>query len=391
MTLPSGTLRGDSSYTAGYRMIDHVSIRNFRRFKALALGDCSLINIVVGDNGAGKTALLEAIFLAVAYNPQKAVMLRQTRGLEGAFSGQMRAIEEALYAEIFYQMDPANSVEISLKGQGPECRELRIYRGRGDVEIPTDKPSELELLSPVLFEWTDADGAKHSARTRITASGIQFESTGESLPDFYFFQSQTTVPSIETATRFSNLSRQGDSDRIIDTIKRAFEWISWVGVESISGAPAVHASARGSRQRRPITTLSGAVNRFIAILVAVAQRPRGLVLVDEIENGVYYSRHAGVAQGILSAARQNSCQLFLTTHSNEWLRSLVEAAGPDVSDITLWRIEDAEDGIGTDVLRFSGDTLRAGIEYGAEVRGDASQKRSSSKGTKDTTRSRRRR
>lgn len=359
-------------------MINNLSVQNFRRFKSLTLHDCGRINIVVGDNGAGKTALLEALFLAVAHDPQKALHLRQTRGLDGAFSGAVRQIEEALYGDIFYQMNPMNSVEISLRGDGPECRTLRIFRGSGDIKMPTNNPSALVILSPILFEWTSAEGLVFTAKTKISASGVEFESTQEDLPNFYFFQTNVPVPSGETATNFSKLSVQGDSDDIAKIVKQAFEWIDWIGVESVGGAPAVHASVRGSKLRYPLTTVSGAINRFIAILVAVAQRPKGFVLVDEIENGMYYTRHAASAHAILTAARQNECQMFVSTHSKEWLRGLIEVAGKDVRDIVLWRLETDLEG-NAEILRFSGDTLRAGIEHDAEVRGDASSKASIAK------------
>jgi len=42
-------------------MIEAVELRNFRSFEKADLSDCTRINIVVGDNGSGKTALLEGL------------------------------------------------------------------------------------------------------------------------------------------------------------------------------------------------------------------------------------------------------------------------------------------------------------------------------------------
>jgi AAA15 family ATPase/GTPase len=47
-------------------MIHSIDIRNFRCFERLEIGNCRRINLLVGDNGSGKTALLEAIFLALS-------------------------------------------------------------------------------------------------------------------------------------------------------------------------------------------------------------------------------------------------------------------------------------------------------------------------------------
>ncbi len=186
---------------------------------------------------------------------------------------------------------------------------------------------------------------------------------------------------METASRFSALSRKGDADGVVSTIRAAFEWIDWLGVEVVGGAPSLHASVRGGKLKIPVTALSGAVARVIAILVAISQRKRGLVLVDEVENGIYHGRQSAVANAILSAARKNECQMFITTHSIEWLRGLIEVAGDDVADITLWRLEDnpPAGNNAISLFRFNGETLKAGIEYGAEVRGDGPPRKKSKK------------
>jgi DNA repair exonuclease SbcCD ATPase subunit len=47
-----------------HRMIESVTIENFRCFAHLT-AECAPINMVVGDNGVGKTTLLEAMFLTL--------------------------------------------------------------------------------------------------------------------------------------------------------------------------------------------------------------------------------------------------------------------------------------------------------------------------------------
>ena len=47
-----------------YQMITSLEVENFRGFRKIELSDLRRINIIVGDNSSGKTAFLEAIFLA---------------------------------------------------------------------------------------------------------------------------------------------------------------------------------------------------------------------------------------------------------------------------------------------------------------------------------------
>ncbi len=51
--------------SSGYKMIHEIEIENFRCFKRLNIFNCARINVIVGDNGAGKTSLLEALFSSV--------------------------------------------------------------------------------------------------------------------------------------------------------------------------------------------------------------------------------------------------------------------------------------------------------------------------------------
>src|SRR5437764_10211677 len=112
-----------------YRMIHSIEIRNFRCFKELSIDGCRRFNVIVGDNASGKTALLQAIFLALASSPHVAVRYRAQRGLESAFSGGLYLIEEALWRDLFYQGHWDNPISIILNGEGKESRSVVVSRG----------------------------------------------------------------------------------------------------------------------------------------------------------------------------------------------------------------------------------------------------------------------
>lgn len=352
---------------AAYRMIRSIEIDNFRCFRRLRIKDCGPINVIVGDSGSGKTALLEAIFLALCHNPQKALHLRQWRGNDAEFSGSTASIAEAFYGEFFYGLDSNQRAEIRLSGSGPEVRTLSISRGRPDVRMSRGKDSGEEITSPVDFTWTDAKGKKRTAHTRISNTGIMFEDTGETIPNFFFFAAQNRVPARETASRFSDLRKARKEREFVKVFTEVFDWIEDISVEAYAGSPVLHAAIRGTKQLLPLTAVSGGINRIAAILLAIAHRQKGIVLADEIEDGVFHTKQAAFARALLAFARNYQCQLFLTTHSQEWLVAFVQGAGKKLDDLSLWRIERGDGG--PVVERFSGRTFKAGIDYGTEVRG----------------------
>jgi AAA ATPase-like protein len=72
----------------GYQMIKSAEIRNFRCFDFVKLTDCRTLNVVVGPNASGKTAILESLFLALGVSPEIALRLRTWRGFEGQMGGK---------------------------------------------------------------------------------------------------------------------------------------------------------------------------------------------------------------------------------------------------------------------------------------------------------------
>src|ERR1700682_2958583 len=106
MTRTTQTPARRADLATRYRMIESIEIKNFRCFKHLRVKDCALINVVVGENGTGKTTLMEAIYLALCANPQGAMTLRAHRGNDGVlFAGRPESIVDALSSEFFYEME----------------------------------------------------------------------------------------------------------------------------------------------------------------------------------------------------------------------------------------------------------------------------------------------
>jgi RecF/RecN/SMC N terminal domain len=366
----SDVREGRQSYyqSTGYKMINSIIIHNFRCFKDTRIDNCRRLNVIVGDNGSGKTALLEAIFLTLSGSMEVSLRFRQQRGLDGAFSGTLRAIEQAIWRDYFYNLDWNNSISVKLLGSGDEARSLDITRAFSQLTIPLDAASPTEQTTgPLVFNWTDAKGKAHLASPGLSNSGLQLAQSTEDLPDFFYMSAGTPVGSVESATRFSEI-RQARRDRqFVATFTKEYDWIEDLSIEVSGGSPVIHAAVKGINKLIPVANVSGGINRALALLLTIASRPRSVVLVDEIEAGLYYRHLNGLWKSILSFAHTYDSQLFVTTHSEEWLEALVDTAEPELlADIALWRIERTNNG--PVIRQFSGKTLRAGIETGGEVR-----------------------
>ena len=350
----------------GFDMIREIKISNFRCFKKITVPDCKNVNIIVGDNGTGKTALVEAIFLALSGSPQVALRIRQQRGLEGAFQGSTANFDQALWGGFFYSGDLSKAISIELSGDGPENRSLRMFKGAGENLIPLDSDSEGSARRNVTFEWKDVSGKVHSYTPRIKGKDLVMPDSEEELPDFFLYAASYYGSSQENADRFSELSKEGAHTAFLDTFKAVYKWIEDIGIETLGGVPVLHAKVKGLKRKIPLNDISGGINRAIAIQLAISSRRQSVVCVDEVENGIYYAHMESFVKALLKSATAYNCQMFLTTHSAEWLQAFIKASKDHQLSTALWRIEKDEQQ--PTIRQFTGQDLALGLEFGDEVR-----------------------
>jgi ABC-type transport system involved in cytochrome c biogenesis ATPase subunit len=352
--------------TSGYLMIRSIEIKNFRCFDHLRIDDCRRVNVIVGDNGSGKTALLEAIFLALGTTTELAQRYRQQRGLNAPLSGSPRRVEEALWGDLFYKHNWDQHISVELTGDGPEARLVKLLRGPSSISIsPADAQGE-RITTSLTFQWRDSDGHWHSATPKLSEGRFDFPSTDEDLPDFFFFAANMTVSPVENAGRFSDLSQANRLGEFVATFTSEYNWIKDLSLEVLAGSPVVYATLRNG-EKLPVPNVSGGINRVLSFLLPIASRPRSVTLIDEAENGIYYKHHQAFWSAILSLTRKYEGQIFLATHNEEWLEALAiasAASGLD-QDISLWRIERGPRR--PVVYQFTGEQVIAGIRVG-EVR-----------------------
>lgn len=324
-------------------MIKSAKIENFRGFSVAEVTNCNRINIVVGKNASGKTAFLEALFMAVSANPAIANRLRAWRGYELSFSGPVEEVEDALWRDLFHKLNTNAPVKITLEGTDQHARSLQIAYGGVD-KTTLNKESEKEtrgaaLRESVIFEWRGPDN-KVSGRARPRWDGNTIEFDWEIHPSKMdvqtnFFAANRLFSSAEAAQRFSVLSRVGKRNDIVSLFANLFEGIEDMNIEIYAGVPMISSTIPGTNQKRPINLLSGGISKLVSILLAIPSNPRGVVLIDEIEAGFHHSMQKDVWRSLLKFCDAYDVQVFTTTHSKECLEAAAEIAKDNPNDFTI--------------------------------------------------------
>src|SRR2546423_15211557 len=100
----------------GSEMIDSIEIRNFRSFSQATISGCRRLNLIVGDNGRGKSALLESVFVASGPSPETALRTRAWRGMtSGVLLRTGDEIEDAVCSDLVPYLNVATISIVGLK------------------------------------------------------------------------------------------------------------------------------------------------------------------------------------------------------------------------------------------------------------------------------------
>lgn len=347
-------------------MISNINIRNFKCFKRVALDFCRPINIIVGDNGSGKTTLLEAIFITLGHSPRLALNMRQRRGLDGTFVGDLGAVEEAVWGDLFFDWD--QPAEIRIAGVGFENRSLVISRGAtvGKSKV-TLKTGEESQSGPVAFKYTNNLGQSFTITPEIAGEKLEIASTPERIPDAFSFSANQSTGASELAMRFSRLRLRNKHAGFVEFLEKEYDFIEDIGVDSFGGSPGLSAAIKGTKRRFAINSISAGISKVAFIALAMFTRENGIVMVDEIENGLYYKHHESLWRGMIRLSDLTGTQLFVTTHSAESLKALHAAAADTPDKFALWRVSRGPD-LAAEVKQFSGRDMLAALEFDSEVR-----------------------
>jgi hypothetical protein len=361
-------IRDQNELPEGETMIESLRVANFRGIENLELHGLKRVNVIVGENASGKTALLESLFLAGGGSPEIALRLQAQRGLIQGFQIALdRTSYESLWRQLFYGFDQKKVIAIELLGSPANTRSVTVaYRSEDSPTLPFGK-SDLEspFIVPVTFEWKDYKGTVSRAQPKITEQGLNLAGTGETMPIFLFSSSVPVSPA-ENASRFSLLDTEGKSGPFVEALKKVFPILEDISIQVVSGQPMLHASLSFSQLKVPLGLLSSGINRLAGIFLGVAGRSQNVVLIDEIENGFFYELLPRIWSALLSFCKQQDSQIFASTHSEECLRALLKIVGDNAEEFTLIRTERSN---GNSTARlFGGHQLHSAIEQNIEVR-----------------------
>ncbi len=373
-------------------MLTELTVENFRNLKAISLERLGRITLIAGKNGAGKTALLEALWLLSGPDlPELGARLNAFRGLP--ITGP-----DTIFRDLFRNFDTRRHIRMTTHGDwGSLPRELEIsLQDRKQLPaIPSDileKASIERSTRPqaegefeIVFKYRHDDGSEYASRAwwvqdvqemlpvgpgrvTVTGEGIRQERqmvTGRSNSEFMASLWRDDLQTV--ASRFGELQLEGKDAEILRLLRHLEPRLEGLVPITIRNATVIYASIEGSNRPIPIQLLGEGLNRMFGLALAMGAAKRGLLLIDEIENGLHHTVLEEAFATLLEMARAFDVQVFATTHSAECIRAAHRAlrkAGQH--EAAFYRLERTNGEI--KAVGFDNEMLETAIAHEMEVR-----------------------
>jgi len=354
-------------------------INNFRCFDSFELSPLSLVNLITGMNGVGKTAILEALFLHVgATNPTCALRVNLWRGLGGA--GEWTGM---LWRTLFWQFKTADPIRLVRTDSRGKKSTLTITIAPSAAAVTQDMTADMgiefakDLGRDLVLEYEDEKGQVSTVRgtPEIVKKGdvVQFQLKVE--PPV----AQTPFPGIflnswrqglaeEEVQRFSGLRISKQDEMVLDVLKRMEPRLEKLEILSPHAASMIYGHLRGYNEPVPLSLLGDGVRRVTSLVLAIGSARGGTLLVDEVDNGIHHSVMPSLWEAIGRAADLFHTQVIATTHSLECVSAAYEAFSRRRSyDLTLHRV-DRMDGM-VRAIAYDRESLEGALSLPTEVRG----------------------
>jgi len=352
-------------------MIKSIRIKNYRGIKDLEIGNFKKYNFFIGDNGSKKTTILESLGIGVS-------LLDFDRILKNARNRKMKIKKENI-SSLFFNSDTTNVIDFILETTDNVKVEttvsidktLSMFQDFSSSEINNDFSNYLYTIKKRIKE----DKLKTNIYVKENSQIIYKDSKMDKIPlSFQNFLEKYNI-SIEIS---DNLKNSSDTifqiDRIIKNRKKE-ELLKYLQIidkdikEIYINDEEIFVEKETLKEFIPISSIGdGMVLTLDIITSLILIDDFRVILIDEIERGIYYKNYRKLSEIIIELCKNNpNIQLFITTHSKEFLEVFNEALVETEKDnFSLFSLKNKKEKL--DFVHYTSEELKDTLETGWDPR-----------------------
>lgn len=344
-------------------MIHTLQLQNFRGIESVNFDDLALVNLIVGGNNTGKTSILEALTLMYGDRQQLEKLHKTLR--PSPYSNNDADKWTNFWPRLFLKENHSNLriMSDSALVSGEQIREkISFYR-----EVFKDVDGEKFVVASDIIESKPFVTIKDSLNGEIndydSVSELKLAILSTTQPDprntsRLFNEIAPLNPDNET--KLEELLREAIEPRLkrlrYAKFKNTNEHLVYVDL--------------GSGPMIPFTQMGQGFARALHIYCEIFSNQPDILLIDEIENGLYYEGLEDFWKGLFTVLKDQNVQLFATTHSRECMEAASKAdiSIDEESMLRFLRLDrhvDTGKIIGTS---FDSDVMFHAVEFDQEMR-----------------------
>ncbi len=305
--------------------------KNFRTFKEIKISKLAKVNLFLGKNSVGKTALLEAFYIYLHENKTEAIYKLLLKKEEHLSSKEDLA---SVIKHLFYDRKlPTPGAEgillSSLNGK-------KVVKSKS-VTIKTDTGDTFDDFLVI------TKGVKEQ-KYPLVRDFRDFYRQSRMFEDYNYkgnlkFVYSMGIDNAYITELWDNIAFESKQDFVIEALKIIEKELSDVAFIEAKNRRDRIAIAKVSGKKVPFKSMGDGINRILHIILSMVNAQDGYLLIDEFENGLHYSVQEQVWKVIFSLAESLNVQVFATTHSSDCIKAFGSQWEGNENKATMHRID----------------------------------------------------
>ena len=315
-------------------MVNKIEIEKFKGIEKIKIDNLNKINIFVGANNSKKTTILEAISL---FN------INDVENLRRILSGRKYIKYEEILNSFFYNLNTEVNPVIILDEENKK-KELKISCEKKVTEISFSEKEifnqENNIKQKSIYKFFLND--EPNIEINIENNSIGFSSSNN-LRESNIVYIPTNREISRLADNIRKLQNYKKIDELTEILKCYDKNLQKIYVDGYN----IYVDMVNVDKSLSIGIMGeGFISSLIIIsnlLVAAWKGKEIIILIDEIENRLHRTTLKKLIGTILKFTKEYNIQLFITTHSEEFLNELYKLELKNT--VSLYRMENEKSGI----------------------------------------------
>jgi len=298
----------------------NLEIKNFRGIDHLKIDDFSRVNVFLGQNGSGKSTVLEAIILALGMsNPDMPQAVNSVRARK-PFSNFI----DIKY--LFHNLDTNTPPKIIMEQANGIIRQLKLGLTYVFDELAEPKNEPVQQTGIVKYVNTlemhfdvisGTSQKNYMSWMRVNPAGVV---VNKKAADGYMENLRGWLISADLMSNnlvndLTELFKRNQKDVVLNLLKLFDAQIT--GIEILNDD--VYIGFEGMSEMLPSRMTGDGLRRYLNIVASAANSMNTIIMLDEIDNGLHYSAYKKLWEAIFALSTTTNKQVFVTTHSKETL------------------------------------------------------------------------